>query len=249
MGELVVWSKEGVVTINVKKTMTMWSHSPTQDGDMTGYEIKIDGIPLKNVDCYNYLGIMVDRYLAFDKQAEKQIGIISSKVQHLRRLARTVGEPHRIEIYKHMIAPYFDYCHFVIECMSPTNIKRMQTLQNDALRVCCGVRRATDVSTDELHERCGVERLASKRKRLLLSLMYKASRDEDNTVTPVRDLRSSTCIQLKRVDGLKPIFDKSPWYRGRILWNTLPPKTQHSKSLDIFKEEVKKLAPLLNTHT
>ena len=118
-----------------------------------------------------------------------------------------------------------------------TPIKQLQTAQNKGLRTCLHVR-PLDLSTNKLHRKCKIERLAPRRKRHLAALMYKVSQDPRNRILQRNRTRSDKKVKLKVERPKREKYKKGPLYRGMLLWDQIPHDIQHCDSSHIFKTRI-----------
>ena len=68
--------------------------------------------------------------------------------------------------------------------------------------------------------------------------MYLLSKDEKCLHVPVRLTRNANKIVFKVPNGISPIYERSPYYVGTILWNALSQSTQESNSIFEFKRVI-----------
>ena len=120
-----------------------------------------------------------------------------------------------------------EYCSFVVEGGPVWAVRKFQTLQNDALRICERIRDPRGVDVDGLHERLKVPKLEPARTRQLLGYLHKTAQDESNVIQPRRVLRGNANVHLKVMRAKKDIYEKSPLYRGAPVWDLLDATTQH----------------------
>ena len=104
-------------------------------------------------------------------------------------------------------------------------IRKPQMLQNDVLRICECIRDPRGINIDALHTRNKIPKLLPDRNRELLKHHHKLFRDAVNVITPANK-RGSHKVKLKVPCSKKAVFDRSPLYRGKSLWDELAPETQ-----------------------
>ena len=84
-------------------------------------------------------------------------------------------------VYKQTILPYFDYISLITESCIKRKIKKLQPLQNKAVKIIMG--RNNYVSTEDmmlLHKELKLEMLSTRRKRFMLNFVFKYSKDIQN---------------------------------------------------------------------
>lgn len=137
-------------------------------------------------------------------------------------------------VYKQTILPYFDYCSFLVEGGNAPRIKKLQTLQNRALRVC--IRKfGIEHRTDAIHKECEMEKLADRRQTQLALMMYK--RAAKNKLEPKEEGRTRCDLKIKfdtyRARLMK--HKRGPLARGIQLWDRIKPSIQMAPSAATFK--------------
>ena len=143
-------------------------------------------------------------------------------------------------VYKVMMLPSLEYCSFYTGSAHSGELLKIQRLQNQALRVCLrrGVR---SISVVDLHKECGIELLARRRKLQLLQLMWKKAQNgeaiEQGNVRTRGDLK----IRFKKRRAKSSFYQKSPYYRGVSLWDTLKSDVQKLPTKRRFKHAIDKL--------
>ena len=75
-----------------------------------------------------------------------------------------------------------------------------------------GVKDPRDISTLELHDLCGVVKLAEHRKLHLLHLMFKLVQSPNNVIIPRRELRGNIYIKPKVSRPYFESYTTSPLY-------------------------------------
>ena len=90
---------------------------------------------IQNVSETNYLGLQIDRHIAW----KKHVGIISRKVSRAIRVLNHAKHflPQYIlkNLYMNIIEPHFRYFSSVLGCCSTTHMNRLHKLQNRAVRI------------------------------------------------------------------------------------------------------------------
>ena len=91
-----------------------------------------------------------------------------------------------------------------------------------------------------LKARYSIENLETRRKRNLLKVMFNESHNVENidSYRPNLTLRSRDKIKLKTKFTRITKIQKSPFYRGVSLWDSLPKELQQEQSRMMFKKVV-----------
>ena len=105
--------------------------------------VQIDGEIVERVDAIKYLGIMPDEMLNLNEYVNDTIRKAARKFGVLCGINRYLAFDYKVMVYKTMIAPHFDYCASILFLASKQQQRRMQILQNKAIRLILGCDRRT----------------------------------------------------------------------------------------------------------
>ena len=233
------WCNQNKLTVNASKTQVLWVYSSRSIPDLTNMDLVLNNTILKRVPEFNYLGLTMDTYLSLSKQLSKQINLMRVRISQLRRLFRRTDKHVALLVYKQMVRPIVDYCSFMAGGGPAWAQRKIQTLQNNGLRACEGIIDPRGIDVDALHVRSNVTKLRVTQERQLVSLLHKLSRNPENVIIPPRILRGNDKVKLKLERAKTDIYEKSPLYRGRPLWDTLPSKVQKLVSNRKFNSGIK----------
>ena len=195
------------------------------------------------VENYTYLGVNIDRKLNFEKFINNTISKAQGRLITLARIRKILDSKTTLLIYKQTILPILDYCCFLMESSTQKKIKKLQPLQNKAIRI---VKKLNGyISTeemDELHVELHLRLLSDRRKRFMLMLIYKLSLDDANVnmYRPERMLRTGPKVKMKVPFTDKERVLRSPYYTGTRLWDSLECNVQHSACMHDFKNALNK---------
>ena len=133
-----------------------------------------------------------------------------------------------------MIRPHFDYGDYIIDSGTQGKIDKLERIQDRIVRTI-GYKYIANkrMDIDVLKRKYNIEKLSTRRKRNLLKVMFNQSHIRENIdhYRPKYILRSNNKIKLKTKFTRITEIQRSPFYRGVNLWNTLPELLQleHSK--------------------
>ena len=235
------WCKGNRLSINIKKTKSMIVGTRSMVKKHIAIpRLHILGKPIDYVHNYKYLGVITDEILSFNAHLKNTIKLVAHKNFLLHKLRYYITEDAAITIYKSMIMPYIDYGDVFFTNSNANQVKKLQTLQNRALRICYNAR--IYVPTDMLHQPSQIPKLDIRRKTHLLNFMYK---NKNNTL-----LLNNRNIPTRLHDApvfktIKPTCEKykaNVYYKGALLWNGLPVCIRNTETYMIFKENKKKWA-------
>lgn len=188
----------------------------------------------KNIDCvceYKYLGIWIDSDLTFSKHVKSIISNVSFRLKNLSRIRNCITKKTSLLLYTSMIVPLFDYgdIFFNHSCKKDL-IKRLQSLQNHAIRTINRLPTRTNTSKDEIE----LNLLPLEKRRWLHSVQmafYLASNGENLLQQRVSGVNTRALAvnrkQLLLFAPKKALTERSFSYQIRKMWNALP-ITYHS---------------------
>ena len=94
---------------------------------------------------------------------KKVIGMVQSKFPALRRIRAGSDKETAVLVYTTMIRATMEYCSFTYGGGPVWAERKLQTLQNDALRICEKIRDPRGVNIENLHTRNNVPKLEQAR--------------------------------------------------------------------------------------
>ena len=237
------WCERNKLTINPQKTKLMIFGNKTSQNKLKGLDITFEGKILDQVTSYNYLGVKLDQRLNYDLHAKATIQKVSDKIIYLRKIRRFLNKKAALNIYKNMILPIMEYGNVLLASASAINKKKLQTLQNKALKCALGLEPLTH--TEEVHKLAKLDTLSVRRQQHTLQLMFKQKnsptlwkrkKSRRSGVATRSERKKLFNITRARTEKLK----KSITCRAPQLWNSLPKEIQHIKDLRLFNLVVKK---------
>ena len=141
-----------------------------------------------------------------------------------------------------MILPLVEYGDIYISSATKGNRKKLQILQNKALR--CALQKYSQFNSNELHKEAKLSKLKTRRKIHLLLHMFQISQ-MPNFKGWRKKIRINTRGNTKKLmKTKKPTFTKfqnSITHMGLILWNALPLEVQQVQDYSQFKVKIKLL--------
>lgn len=92
-----------------------------------------------------YLGVIIDEKLNLNDHLDSIRKKVSSKICLLGRIRNKINIQTAITIYNATILPQFDYCSSVLFQCNECQVKKLQKLQNRALRIILKRKRRSNV--------------------------------------------------------------------------------------------------------
>ena len=155
----------------------------------------------------------------------------------LKKNRAYLNQADAIVLYKHAIVPILEYGNFIVDSGPQTGIRRLQTQQNNGLRICTRSK-VIDISINQLHKTCKVARLETRRKKQLACLMYRHTTNPENCVIQRNRTRSDKKVKMKVERPHREKYRKGPLYRGMLIWDELDCYIQDAETVDQFKTKI-----------
>ena len=239
------WFSSSGLCINTSKTQIVMFNDNISPIAPT---IVMGGFTLSVVTEYEYLGVIIDNKLNFNRTVNSTISTACLRLYLMGKIRKSLSLATACLIYKQTILPVIDYCSFIYNGLTTTNTKKLQHVQNRCLRTCLITNMRHPVVG--LHKKCGVDYLDVRFDIQLLTLMHKLlySGEHMHEEKGLIFRRPSVAGRITRVTGtaeliyphdVKLSFRKSPLYRGIDLWNKLPPVCRLDKNRESFKRLAK----------
>ena len=202
-------------------------------------KLQIAGFPLDYVFQYKYLGVTIDEILSFNAHLNNTIKLVAHKIFLLHKIKYYITEDAALKIYKSMIMPYLDYGDILFMNANVKRVKKLQTLQNRALKICHD---GPNVPIDMLHQSAQIPKLIPRRISHLLNFMYKNRSNKKilNTRDVCTRLHDAPVFITKKTNSEK--YKANVFYNGATYWNKLPVHTRNTETYDIFKKKQKQWA-------
>ena len=159
------------LSINIKKTKSMivGTRSMVKNHAIVP-KLKISNTPLDFAYQYKYLWVTIDEILSFNAHLNNTIKLVSHNIFLLHKIKFYITDDAAIKIYKSMIIPYLDYGDIFIMNASSIQVKKLQTLENRALKICHSI---PNMPIIMLHQSVQIPKLIPRRETPLRNVMYK----------------------------------------------------------------------------
>jgi ribonuclease HI len=144
------WTKQWGLSLNLTKTKCMlFTNMQT-----AAVPLSVDGCNLEFVKQYRYLGVVFD---APRLRWEPHIHSLKLKCMPIVNLLQSISNRHwgadrtiLIKLYKILIRNRIDYAAAFYASAAPTNLSKLNIIQNNCLRIALGCRKTTPVSSMEV---------------------------------------------------------------------------------------------------
>ena len=234
---IVDWTYRNSLRLNHDKTKAMIFSTRNKISKMGNpKQFTMNDHNIGFVHNYMYLGVMIDDVMSLVPLVKSVKKRISDKIFMLRKIRKFLTFEASVLVYKQTILPIIDYAGFLLMGSRNEDKSDVQILQNDILRICNRSRISDRVSIEALHAKCKMVSLEQRRRKQLLGLMYLLSKDASFLHVPGRITRSADKIVFKVPTKIRPVYERSPYYIGSLLWNELPQATQEANCIVEFKK-------------
>ena len=236
----ICWGKDHNLLLNATKTKAMILCSKAKHDILDSpAPFNAGNSKIAFVDNFCYLGCIIDNELTMIPQFKAVYRRVEQKVFMLCKLRYLVDKKSATLVYKQAILPYIDYTSFILLSCNVGRRREIQTLQNNALRLCLRYKLADRVSIRRLHCEANLQSVEQRGEYQLLKLLYSYSKAETNIKVPVRYTRAATKVVFKIPSRCTDKFLSSPLYKGTKLWNNLDVTVQRSETIDNFMKLTK----------
>lgn len=162
------WLNLNKLKVNVDKTKCMIIRKNNVRADVV---IRLCGETIENVECIKYLGVVVDRKLTLNDNVLFVVKKVAKKINFFGRIAKNLTFAARVQVHKSIISPHFDYCATLLFSANREYIKKLQTLQNRALRVILKCNRYT--RSTKMLEALQLMNVSQRIRMVTLRMVYK----------------------------------------------------------------------------
>ena len=197
---------------------------------------------LENEKCVKLLGVKIDQNLDFKEHITTLLREGNNKLHALMRIRKYMSQDKLKLIMKTFIESQFNYCPLVWMCHSRGLNKRINKLQERALRIVYTNKNLTFEQLLEkdqsftIHER-NLQKLATEIYKVKHYLCPKPF--QELFISAIRGKSEWVLPKVKNVNtGLETIR-----YRGPKTWELVPEEIKKSKTLSIFKDKIKEWKP------
>ena len=237
-----LWAKKWKIQINPDKTVGMLFSRKSEPS--SNFIIKLANDIIKISQHHKHLGLWLSSNLTWTKhiselalKARKRLGCLK---RHKYRLSRKVLE----RCYLTFIRPVMEYGNILYDSASDTDLKLLEDIEKDALRLITGARRLTnleglynEVSWPSLMDRRKIQKLVTLSKIMIKRNPAYLVKDLPKFYDNVRNVYMNT---------FQPCLCKHEYYKKSFIpsvvkeWNSLPGYIRGIRSVDAIRSEMNK---------
>ena len=238
------WLNSNKLFLNTKKCEVMLIGSRTKVKNRT-INIYINDVKLNQIDHCKYLGIYIDHNLDWDEYVNFLRKDIIKKLYLFKRIRNYISQNIALMFYKTILQSKLDYCDVVWRNIMKKSVKKLQVLQNRALRIILKV--DARYSTISLFQQLKLDFLEKRRDKHALYMMYKiANHNCPNYLLDLFELKKCNYNMRNSINNfvlpkLKTCLKKKSFsYFGAKCWNSISPELKRELSVTNFKRNLNK---------
>lgn len=175
--QIQTWCQTWGFKISTEKSCTViFTNKKQQANSMK--PITINGKEIKTEQKVKFLGMIFDDRITWEEHVKYIASKCKKRLNLMRCLSGTkwgANKKCQLTIYRTLIRSILDYGSVAYDSAAQTHKDQLQTIQNTALRVCCGAFKSTAAAS--LQVDCGEMPLALRRKKLQLGYATKIKSD------------------------------------------------------------------------
>ena len=224
--------------LNKDKTQILVLAPPMVMKNIQIHGIFVDGDCIRFIDCTKNLGVWLDEN--FKHQVKKVVSSCFMLLKDLARIKRFIPKDHLSSLVASMIFSRLDYCNSLYYNIGCDEIKKLQSVQNAAVRLVCGGnkfdRQPISHHFTELHWLKVKERIIFKISITVHKCIWGCAPNSLMNKIVIANPRTFKLVEGK-YNGQ---FGERAFSRaGPKIWNCLPLKIKVESDIDKFKKLLK----------
>ena len=246
------WLQGNKLSLNILKTQAMVIGSRPNLKKISTKLVEppsfsIGGSDVELVGNVKYLGVQIDRHLAWDEHVHFLRSKVSRAIGFLKYAKKLLRQDTLCKMYRGIVEPHLRYCCSVWGACGGTRLQVLQKLQNRAARIVTNS--SYDSSASALIKTLNWPTVADMIKVETACMVYKSINDlapdylsemfTKNSAYSRKNLRNTaTDLQvplMKTCNGQRAFS-----YRGAGVWNHLDLEVKQASSFKAFKDAVKR---------
>lgn len=243
------WYKHSRLSLNVKKTEYMLFFS--DNGKLAPI---LQGEKIKQTSAYKLVGLLIDDKLAWDQHLEKVVTKLRQTIGMLARAKHTLPQQCKLLVYHSLFRSYLTYGLAHYGALLESQKKKLQMLQNRALRIVFGEKR-----TENIKKHREKYKLLTVEDEIILSRIQLGASVADPTAPRnIKLLYQKTEAARITRQAKKTMFEQPKWkkeslrrsstYAVPYLYNNLHETVQKLKIKQISRHVKRSLLGLNNIH-
>lgn len=206
--------------------------------------ISINGSRLKIEHEIKYLGVIFDDKLKFEKNTSHLCKKLGQKLSVISRLRKELNCQQKLNLYKSIVQPHFNYCASVLFLSKESDINRLQKIQNKFMRQILKTNKFESQNTllSKL-QLLSVKQAIYFRTFIFIykiingkTAQYLTNRIRNNYDSNTHSMTLRNANEISLTNSHKLCSQNSLFYRGVQLFNALPIVIKEEKSSTRFQK-------------
>ena len=156
---------------NVKKTKAMLIGSRQAVNKVVNIEIHLNNETIEQVTSFDHLGVRTNNVLSLEPHISRLCQRTYSRLNFLNRISAFLPKDVLLRIYKQTTLPIIDYCSVVWHDCGSTLTKRVEKIQNRAMRII--LQQGRKKCTQEMRSKLRLLSLYSRRQFFRFIIIFK----------------------------------------------------------------------------
>ena len=218
------------------------------------YNYTLHGQILEHVNKAKYLGVTIQSDLKWHSHINNITKKANSTLGFLRRNLNINSTSVKEQAYKSLVRPSLEYACSVWDPYFTEDINQIESVQRRAARYVTGRQHNTSSVSDML-QHLNWRSLSDRRTDARLTMFYKIVNNKvaipktDRLIPPLRLSRNMHAHSFQLPSCRTQLRQNSFFPRTIKHWNSLPPNTVMSSSVELFKTAVSSTPSLANFNT
>ena len=248
INEISVWMNVNKLKLNDDKTEVLVVGNKSRIYKIDKNYLNISNTEIAFVHKVRNLGVYFDSELSMNEHVSQLKRKLYFDLKKISSIRECLTKDACKKLISSLIFSKLDYCNSLLSGTSTSNIKSLQTIQNNAARLVAKKKREDEALPimKDLHWLPVKERIDYKVATLVFKCLnntapsYLAELVE--IYAPNRCLRSSFDKTILKTPKIRlKAGEKSFSWSGPTVWNKLPPKIREIQTIDSFKKNLKTL--------
>ena len=231
------WTSINKLTLNQSKTKLMTFASSKKINKLQKPKINLNGVDIKSVVSYKYLGVILDQELNLNLYIKSMIKSLRFKSILLYRVRKFMSTQVRLKVYRSHVLPVIDYCDILYAGSNVDLLARLQRVQNKCLKTCLDLHILTP--TELVHATANLPTLENRRIYHIKIYSFKRAQNPKFLEKKIRITRLSTAPLLKYSKINCAAYSKCPEVLCAQTWNSLEPDLRNIEEMEEFKNLAK----------
>ena len=138
-----------------KSKVTYFNNKSKQPRQISLYKNFPNPVPIPISKVNIVLGLTIDNHLRFHIHISKKVAIASGALSNLERFRDSTSKL-KLHLYKAFILPLITYCPLALSLSAPSNLQKLQKVQNRAVRFALGTNWFDFRTSSSLHEESNI---------------------------------------------------------------------------------------------